>query len=311
MENCSAGSETMSRRDLLLGAAAEGTGTSLFAANNKPGFIDAHVHVWTDDFKKYPLASGFAPEDMAPRTYIPKDILREARPSGVDRVVLIQMSYYGFDNSYMLDVIGREPNVFRGVAVVDWNSNDPDRTMVELATHGVRGFRVYPGKLAPREWLELPGMQCMFRCAAEHKLSLCPLIDPAALDAIGQQCIKHPGTPVLIDHLARIGASGPVRDTDVDQLCALAKHPNVKVKISAFYALGKKTPPHDDLVPMIRRVYDAYGPSRLMWASDCPFQTVAESYEESVSLIRDRLAFASPDDKDWMLRRTAEESFFR
>jgi len=82
------------------------------------------------------------------------------------------------------------------------------------------------------------------------------------------------------------------------------------VKLSAFYALGEKKAPHDDLVPIIRRVYDAYGPRRLMWASDCPFQTVSESYKDSVSLIRDRLDFASAEDKDWMLRRTAEESFF-
>ena len=281
------------------------------ADNNTNGIIDAHVHVWTNDSKKYPLASGFSPEDMVPPRYLPENILRAARANGVQRIVLIQMSYYGFDNSYLLDVIRSQPNVFRGVAVVDWKSSAPDRRMLKLATQGVRGFRIYPGKLAPREWLELDGMQKMFQCAAEQKLSLCPLIDPVALDAVGQQCLKYPGTPVVIDHLARIGASGPVRNTDVDQLCALAKHPNIKVKLSAFYALGEKKAPHDDLVPIIRRVYDAFGPRRLMWASDCPFQTVSESYKDSVSLIRDRLDFASAEDKDWMLRRTAEESFFQ
>lgn len=294
-----------------MSAGAGRLSTSLLVTDNNTGLIDAHVHVWTNDFRRYPLSSGFAPESMAPATYLPEDILREARPSGVQRILLIQMSYYGFDNSYLLYVLRSQPNVFRGVAIVDWNSSDPDRTMLEMATHGVRGFRIYPGKLNPHEWLELPGMQRMFRCAAEHKLSLCPLIDPRALDAIAQQCVKHAETPVVIDHLARIGASGPVRDTDVDQLCALSKQRNVKVKVSAFYALGNKKPPHDDLVPLIRRVYDAYGPSRLMWASDCPFQTLSERYEDSVSLVRDRLDFASSEDKDWMLRRTAEESFFR
>ena len=52
---------------------------------------------------------------------------------------------------------------------------------------------------------------------------------------------------------------GMVRDTDVRQLCKLAKHPNVYVKVSAFYALGRKQAPYTDLVPMIRRICENYG----------------------------------------------------
>ena len=32
-------------------------------------FIDAHVHVWTDDFARYPLAPGYRVEDMKPPTF--------------------------------------------------------------------------------------------------------------------------------------------------------------------------------------------------------------------------------------------------
>ncbi len=56
-------------------------------------YIDAHVHVWSDDFRRYPLAEGFSPAQMKPTTFLPEEILRHAGPSGVNRVVLIQMSY--------------------------------------------------------------------------------------------------------------------------------------------------------------------------------------------------------------------------
>ena len=36
-----------------------------------------------------------------------------------------------------------------------------------------------------------------------------------------------------------------------ERLCALAKHPKISVKVGAFYALGKKTPPYLDLIPLI------------------------------------------------------------
>ena len=54
--------------------------------------IDAHVHVWTDDVEKYPLADGFARAEMQPPTFFPEDILAHARPCGVERVVLVQMT---------------------------------------------------------------------------------------------------------------------------------------------------------------------------------------------------------------------------
>jgi len=273
-------------------------------------YIDAHVHVWTDDFEHYPLAPGYNPEGMNPSTFFPEELFRHARPSEVSRIVLIQMSYYQFDNSYMLDAIRQYPQTFRGVAIVDWKSNRPDMQMRELKKQGVRGFRVYPGEASPDVWLDGEGFERMFRCGAGERLAICPLINPDALPALSRQCERFPDTPVIIDHLARIGAGGEIQEADLRALCAMAKHPEVRVKVSAFYALGAKKPPHLDLAPLIKRVYEAFGPQRLMWASDAPLQLINETYEDSISLIRDRLDFLSKEDKEWILRRTAEEFFF-
>jgi len=118
-------------------------------------------------------------------------------------------------------------------------------------------------------------------------------------------------TPVVIDHLARIGGTNPIRDEEVSQLCALASHPRVSVKVSTFYALGEKKPPYLDLAEMIRRVFEAYGPERLMWASDCPYQLgTGHTYEDSISLVRDRLDFVGDGDREWLLRKTAERVYF-
>lgn len=273
-------------------------------------YIDAHVHVWTDDFAKYPLPAGVKREAMVLPRFLPEDILRIARPSGVDRIVLIQISFYRFDNRYMLDVIRRQPETFCGIAMVDWNAPAPDEAMRELARVHVRGFRIRPAGDAAT-WLDGEGLERMFRCGAKERLAICPLLDPEHLPALGRMCARFPDTPVIIDHLARIGAKGPVRDEDVAALCALARHKNVMVKVSAFNALGAKKPPHLDLAPIIKRVHEAFGARRLMWASDSPFQTMKESYEDSIGLVRDRIEFLTAEDKEWMLRRTAEEFFWK
>jgi predicted TIM-barrel fold metal-dependent hydrolase len=66
-----------------------------------------------------------------------------------------------------------------------------------------------------------------------------------------------------------------------------------------------------DLAPMIKKVMTAFGPRRCMWESDCPFQAQgAQTYQASVDLVLRRLEFLSDDDKEWLLRKTAERFFF-
>ena len=252
----------------------------------------------------------FRKATCTPKPSTPHELLAHAEPSSVDRIVLIQMSYYQFDNSYMLDVMQGYPGVFSGIAIVDWEAERPDETMLQLAEQGVRGFRIYPTEAPIENWLDGPGFERMFATGAAHNLAICPLINPDALPALSEQCQRFPETPVIIDHFARIGADQPICDEHIDQLCAMAKHPKVMVKISAFYALGEKAPPYDDLEPLIRRVYEAFGSERLMWASDCPFQVVDHTYEDSIALVRDRLDFLSEADKEQILRKTAEDFFF-
>jgi predicted TIM-barrel fold metal-dependent hydrolase len=272
-------------------------------------FIDAHVHVWTDDRLRYPRAAGESA--YTPDRFTPEDFLAHASPNGVTRTVLVQMSFYRFDHRYMLESMRAHPGVFSGIGIVDAEGRDPAAAMTELAGRGVRGFRIAPGS-SPRTWLDSPGMAAMWECGGQRRLAMCPLVGPDALPALDRMCGRFPETPVVIDHLARIGADGTVRDADVALLCRLAKHPNVYVKVSAFYALGRKRAPYTDLVPMIQRVCGAYGPFRLMWGSDCPFQVQGgHTYAASLGLIREHLGFLSADDRAWLLSKTAESLFFR
>ena len=274
-------------------------------------FIDAHSHIWTPDTARYPLAAGFRRADMVPPSFTAEELLAEAKAVGVNRVVLIQMSFYGFDNSYMLDMIAKHPGQFSGVAVIDQNAKDPGAEMKQLKARGVRGFRIYPKDRPAADWLGTDGLHKMFAAGAKENLAMCCLIDPNALPALDRMCRDFPDTPVVIDHLCRIGVSGRIEPKEVKALCDMARHKQLHVKVSAFYALGQKKAPYRDLSPMIRQVYDAFGRERLMWATDCPFQVVGgHKYKDSIELVQHGLAFLSTDDKDWVLCRTAEKIFF-
>jgi predicted TIM-barrel fold metal-dependent hydrolase len=276
-------------------------------------YIDAHSHIWTPDVGHYPLAEGFTVADMKPPSFTAEELLAHCRPAGVGRVNLIQMSFYEVDNRYMLDMIKLYPDRFVGTGIVDPLADDSGRAMRELLPRGVRAFRIQPqySKEPPQRWLAPAGYRAMFATAAETGQALSCLIDPTGFPEVDRMCRQYPGTKVIIDHLGRIGVDGTIRDGDVQALCNLAAHPKVFLKVGAFYALGKKTPPYLDLAPLIRRVVAAFGARRCMWESDCPFQVVSHRYQDSISLIRDRLDFLSKDDRDWLLFRTAEQTLFR
>lgn len=277
-------------------------------------YIDAHVHVWTPDTAHYPLAKGYKKENMKPASFTPKELFKHCKPSGVNRINLIQMSFYQYDNSYMLDMIALHKDAFVGTAILDPKGKDPGSEMTALAKKGVRAFRIRPPHtgLPPEKWLQLDSYEKMFAAGAKNNQAMSCLIEPNALPELDRMCKKYPNTPVIIDHLCRIGVDGKIREKDVTALCAMAKHKRVMVKVGAFYALGKKKAPYTDLAPLIQRVLKAYGSERCMWESDCPFQVVGgHQYQDSVDLIRKHLDFLTAKDKEQLLQKTAEDFFFK
>jgi len=312
----------LSRRDVIKSATVGLAGLGGCAMTDKrgtgsekpdsPGWIDAHVHVWTNDFERYPLTAGFTKEQMRPVTFTPTELFVHCESAGVTRVNLIQMSYYGFDNSYMLDTMQQYPSKFAGTAVIDENATDVADTMRRMAPQGVRAFRIESvlSKKDPATWLRPDSYKTMFKVGAEFDQAMSCLIDTDALPELSRMCQAYPKTPVIIDHLCRIGVTGRIEQSQVDALCRMSRHERVMVKVGAFYALGMKKAPYDDLLALIRQVVGAFGAERCMWETDCPFQVLHSTYEASVAVIRDRCDFLTPEDKEQILRKTAEKFFF-
>lgn len=301
-------------KSTLAGAAAAVVHPALLSAKDQQvpeGYIDCHSHIWTRDVKRYPLAAGKTVADLDPPSFTTEELLALARPLGVRRVVLIaHTQYYVYDNSYMTDSAKAHPGVFSVVGALDHTlPHVADRMRKNLADH-IRSYRIASWR-DPKSWLEGPGMAEMWKTGAEERISMGLLLNPENLPQVDRMCEKFPDTPVVIDHFGRVGIDGEIRKGDLDNLCRLARHKHVHVKISAYYALGKKQPPYLDLVPMIRRVLEAYGPERCMWGSDAPYQIVPpHSYKASLELVTRHLDFLSDGDRNRLLRTTAEKVYF-
>ena len=282
-------------------------------ADAKPaGYIDAHSHIWTRDLAKYPLDGKQTVDDLKPASFTTEELLELAGKNGVGRVVLIQHKpYHGLDNSYITDSIAKYPGRFSGVACIEADQAHPEHDMDKLFQLGMRGFRIRPGEGGKDLWKDSAGMCAMWAHAAQQGSAMCPLIGSDDLPQVETMCTKYPDTSVVIDHFARIGVNDSIEESSLKSLTDLAKHKHVHVKISAYYALGAKKPPHTELIPMIRRLISAFGVERLMWGSDSPYQIVPpNTYSDSVKLITERCDFLSAKERDQLLRGTAEKVFF-
>ena len=319
------GQIVMTRRACLLsGALGMAVATGCVQSRPTPanrnasltGSIDAHSHVWSADVERFPLGPWVTKSEMKPASFTAEQLLEIAKPNGVDRIVLIQHSpYFGYDPAYLLDCCRRYPGVFSVVGMIDERVPDLAPRLQRLVAQGVRGIRINPtihGDRTPiknpKEWLTTPGMQALWEVAAQQRVALCPLLSADLLPTLDPMCERFPDTICVIDHFGHVHSSPEDR---VGDLLRLARHRQVYVKLSGFYKFGNQMAPYGGLTPLIRRVIDVFGPKRLMWGSDCPYQVQnGNTYADSIGLIRNGLEFTSASDRQAILRDTCERIFF-
>ncbi|MCJ7874104.1 amidohydrolase family protein [Phaeobacter sp. J2-8] len=301
------------RAALATGAAALAT-TMMprgLMAQGGTGGIDAHCHAWSNDLDAYPMAEGRTAADLNPAEVPTDGLLAALSPMAVGRVVLIQhIWYHGFDSSYLTDAAKASPGTFAVVgAVGETEANGPDM-MVEKKAEGVKGFRVRGFGTA--DWVDAPVMNAMYDMAAREGLNICPLIrnnanmDNDALLHLAALSEKHPDTMVVIDHM---GTVMPGDTEQLNRLTALAKYPNVQVKISGFNKFD--LPPYDALKGQIATLIDAFGTERLMWGSDLPVleYEAPHNLKAAFDLVNEGLGLTQAEKTD-LLETTAERAFF-
>ena len=280
----------ISRRLLLQGAAA-----SLASAQER--IIDPHVHVWKHD-PRFPFAQGArVPE----RDATPETLLGLMKANGVSKTVIIQVIHYRYDNAYLASVLKRYPGTFLGVCRVDpLNPAAPDH-LSKLMEQGFRGVRISPSGDASGDWIRGPLMPPLWKRCGQLKVPMTVLAPITRMPDVGVLLEKMPDLTVVIDHMADCPVDRPA---ELEKLIALERYPNVFVKISHTWSISKQPYPWLDAQGYVKRLYQAFGPQRLMWATDWPIIEDRSTYFRALSVVRDEMHFLNAEDLRWMLCNT-------
>lgn len=174
-------------------------------------YVDAHSHVWSVDTGSFPYKAGVAAHNASFTTpsWSTQELLQTAASVGVRRAVLISHGgIYGFDNAYMIESARRYPDQLRIVAAIDVDTLSPsevEKAMWELLPQWVTGFRIE--RLCDKgdpTWLQSPGMDAMWRTAAETRQAVCAMMHPEDIEHIDAMCERFPDTTVVVDHMASV-----------------------------------------------------------------------------------------------------------
>jgi L-fuconolactonase len=284
----------LTRRALLAG-----TALNLMAADTR--IIDPHVHVWKHD-PTFPFAQG---ANVPARDAAPETLLEKMKANGIVHTVIIQVIHYRYDNSYLASVLKQHPKVFHGVARVDpLDANAPDH-LSQLTEQGFRGVRLSPSGNASGDWFHGPLMPPLWQRCDQLKVPMTVLAPISRMPEVALLLEKLPNLTVVIDHMADCPVGQPA---ELEKLIALKRFPKVFVKISHTWSLSKQPYPWADSQEHVKRLHEAFGPQRLMWATDWPIveNTSGASYERALTVVRDEMKFLNAEDKSWMLSKTIE-----
>lgn len=263
--------------------------------------VDSHVHVWKKD-PKYPWAKETTSPPAEDKSA--EMLLELMKKHGVEKTVIIQVIHYRYDNSYLADVLKQYRGTFHGVARV--NPEDPaapDHLSKLTKEQGFRGVRISPNASAASDWIRGPLMPPLWKRCQDLKVPMTVLAPVTRMPDVEKLIEKYPDLTVVIDHMADSPIGKP---EELEKLLALKRYPKVFVKISHTWSLSKEKYPWRDTHAQVKRLYDGFGPKRLMWGTDWPVSERHSTYEQALTSVRDEMTFLNEDDKSWILSKTVE-----
>jgi len=180
--------------------------------------------------------------------------------------VLVQVSFLGTDNRYLIEALRQEPARLRGIVVVEPGiTADELRALDEVGVVGVRlnligladpvlasaGWKEHLRRLAMLDW----------QVEVQAEAQRLPRILPPLLAA---------GVRVVVDHFGRPDQTLGINDPGFRYLLTLGRTRSVWVKLSGDYRNGQAGRGQQIALSAAAALLGEFGAERLMWGSDWP-----------------------------------------
>jgi len=220
--------------------------------------------------------------------------------------------------------VALHPDRFAYLVRIDRKDPELERLMAEVRTKpGALCIRIVPvPNIGEVEAFERGEFEPLLAAAAEHAVPVFAWF-PGRSHLLVPYLRKYPRLQVILDHCG-VGVAPPLvgelpptlqtslaptleeRLQQLERVIDLAQYPNLALKwCHAPGYLSAEPYPHRDMQPWLRRVIDAFGAERVMWASDYTQSRVETGFSWAHTL-HYLLTWDSitETEKEWLLGRS-------
>jgi predicted TIM-barrel fold metal-dependent hydrolase len=222
--------------------------------------IDAQVHLWR-------TGETLPPHRTSP--YEAAECLADMDTAGVDGALIHPPSWDPASNEQAVEAATANPSRF--AILGQFPLGDPAsraRVATWKSRPGMLGLRFAFMRPEQRKWLDDGSIDWLWPAAEKAGLPVALLV-PDHMPLVGRIAARHPALKLTVDHMGTLrGAKGDAAFPKMDELVALARYPNVAVKLTGGPFYADDAYPFRSLHKHYRRMYDAFGPNRLFWGTD-------------------------------------------
>jgi L-fuconolactonase len=267
--------------------------------------IDSHCHAW----RYWP----YQPPVPDPTSRgVVEQLIFEMDQAGVDQatVVCARIDHNPDNNDYVADCVRRFPERLHQLADVDcqWMPTyqapgAADRLARAIDQYHLKGFTHYVKREDDGAWYLSDEGRAFFEVAARHRQIVSLALPPHLQPVLRQVAERFPSVPFLCHHLAGARATEEPPRPLLQGILASARLPNIYVKVSGFHYASAVAwgYPYPDCRPIVKALYEHFGPERLCWGSDYPVVRRAMIYRQALEAFRTHCDFIPADHQRLIL----------
>lgn len=276
--------------------------------------IDAHSHIFPELRGK--IAAGntrglkngiatigekciqFLPPFVEKIIHTPEMLIAEMDRVGLDKVVLLQGSFFGNHNDYVRDAVRRYPDRLIGAAFIDpWEKGFHKAFEAIVGEGCFRAVKLECSEptgffgLHPEASLDQPEIKWLWERLEQERMVL--VLDLGAVGSRSYQtnhvltiAREYPSLKIVIAHLGQPSPkveSDPVLLRLWEEQIDLGLLPNVWFDTASLPAyVVDEGYPYPSAVRYIRKAIERIGPTKILWGSDVPTFFIHTTYAQMV-----------------------------
>lgn len=270
--------------------------------------IDAHLHLFKSVSDEYPREV-FEPMTPTSREENAETYIKVMESAGVDKAVAVALSPH---DQYLSFLHATYPDRFATVAVIDETAEDQVGELERrIETCGLQGYRLFAlgdEQLDPEQLPLFPLLETMSRL----EIKVWFYADAAQVDLLDRTLELLPELTVVMNHLGfcpsissemtidddlRPQFSVSIPPDSLEAVQRVSQREHVYVHFSGMYAFSRESYPYPEMAAMVGPIYEAFGPERILMASDYPWIYRNPGYPETLALVDEHLPDLSAEDR--------------